>query len=146
MSSTRGRKGVSRIVIAAIALIGVLAISSAYYINNANATSKNSVTINIMVTDGTPQNGAPDEFFPHYFTVTEGQHVTIVFDNTDDDPHELAIPAFGVNTGVVPSGVTTRVSFVPNQVGVFPYYEPPGLCGNCTGAQETWGNMTVLAS
>lgn len=137
---------VSRLLILAVVVIVVLAGSSFYYINTVSASSKNSVTVDIMVTDGTPQNGAPDEFFPHFFTVTEGQHVTIVFDNTDDDPHELAIPAFNVNTGVVPSGITTRVSFVPDQTGVFPYYEPAGLCGNCTGAQETWGNMTVLAS
>lgn len=136
---------VSRYLILAVVVIVVLAGSSFYYINSLSSNSNNSVTVNVIVTDGTPQNGAPDEFLPRAFTVTEGQHVTIVFDNEDDDPHELAIPQFGVNTGVVPSGITTRVTFVPDKTGVFLYYEPPGLCGNCTGAQETSGNMTVLA-
>lgn len=135
----------------------VLAASAGYYILTVSSGSSDSVTVNIEVTSGLYGQNAtlfPDAFLPHNFTVTENQHVTLVFDNTDDGPHELVIPAFHVDTGIVQGGQTTRVSFVPNVVGVFPYFQPQGACdyggltpqqGGCTGAQETNGNMTVLA-
>jgi heme/copper-type cytochrome/quinol oxidase subunit 2 len=142
---------VSRAAIMAIVIVAILAVSGAYYFTTVLGGSANSVTVNIEVTNGTTQNGAADIFEPRNFTVTEGQHVTIVFDNTDDGPHELAIPQFGVNTGIVQGGSTVRVNFTPNQTGTFEYYEPAGVCAEnagaaaCTGQQETSGNMTVLA-
>jgi len=136
----------SRLVVAVVIVVVVLGASTGYYVSTLNSGPAGSVTVQVMVTAGLPSNGQPDEFIPRNFTVLECQHVTIVFFNPDDDPHELAIPAFGVDTGVVQSGVTTRVTFIPSQVGVFPYFEPAGVCGNCTEAQETSGNMTVLAS
>jgi len=144
---------VSRTVILGVVVVVILAASGAYYFTNVlgQGGGANSVTVNVMVTNGTPQNGAADAFAPRNFTVTEGQHVTIVFYNSDDGPHELAIPQFNVNTGVVQGGSTVRISFTPNQVGTFEYYEPAGVCSQnagaaaCTGVQETSGNMTVLA-
>jgi uncharacterized cupredoxin-like copper-binding protein len=136
---------VSRAVILAIVIVAILAVSGAYYFTTVLGGTADSVTVNIEVTNGTTQNGAADIFEPRNFTVTEGQHVTIVFSNTDDGPHELAIPPFGVNTGIVQGGSTVRVIFTPNQIGTFAYYEPPGVCASCTGQQETSGNVTVLA-
>jgi hypothetical protein len=143
---------VGRPVILAVVIVAVLALSAGYYINSVGGTCTNCVTIDMEVTSGTPQNGAPDHFLPANFTVTEGQHVTIVFDNTDDGPHEMQIPALGVSTGIVQGGQTARVVFVPNQVGTFAYDQPQGACvsqidpaSSCTGAQETNGNVTVLA-
>jgi nitrous oxide reductase len=138
---------VSRTVILAVVIVAILAVSGAYYFTNVlGGSTTNSVTVNIEVTAGLGgANSAADAFSPRNFTVTQGEHVTIVFDNTDDGAHELAIPQFGVNTGVIQGGSTTRINFVPNQAGTFPYYEPPGVCGACTGVQETSGNMTVLA-
>jgi len=142
---------VSRAVILAVVIVAILVVSGAYYFTGViGTTSANSVTINVSVTNGTPQNGAADAFEPNNFTVTEGQHVTIVFQNGDDGPHELAIPAFNVNTQVVQGGQTQRVSFTPDKTGNFPYYEPPGVCAQgaagaaCTGKQLTNGTMTVL--
>jgi uncharacterized cupredoxin-like copper-binding protein len=137
---------VSRRVILAVFVVAVLAVSAAYYISSVSGGSKNSVTVVIQVTSGTAQNGAADAFSPRNFTVVEGQHVTLVFENDDDDTHELVIPHFGVDTNIVQGGSSTRVVFVPNETGVFEYFEPPGVCGSCTGAQETSGNMTVLPS
>jgi len=142
---------VSRAILLVAFVIIVIALSGAYYVVAASRFSENSVTVNIEVTNGTPQNGAADVFEPRNFTVTEGQHVTIVFDNTDDGPHELQIPQLGVSTGIVQGGQTARVEFTANQVGTFEYSEPPGVCAQnagaaaCTGVQETSGNMTVLA-
>jgi plastocyanin len=143
---------VSRSVILAVVIVAILAVSAGYYINSQSQNAANSETIQMEVTSGTPQNGAPDAFLPASFTVTEGDHVTIVFDNTDDGPHEFAIPAFGVNTGVVQGGSTARVVFVPNKLGTFGYDQPAGTCEDaqdpavsCTGAQLTNGNVTVIA-
>ncbi|MDG7016684.1 MAG: cupredoxin domain-containing protein [Nitrososphaerota archaeon] len=138
-----------------VAVVAVVLMGSAgYYINQNAGTPANTVVINMKVTSGTPQNGAPDKFLPASFTVTEGEHVQIVFQNTDDGPHEFEIPALGVNTGIVEGGQSVRVNFVPNKVGTFAYDQPPGTCcyggityaqGCCTGAQETNGSVTVLA-
>jgi len=145
-------------LILAVVIVVILALSGGYYIStDSGASGANSVIVNIEVTAGLYGENAsqfPDEFLPQNFTVTEGQHVTIVFDNTDDGPHELVIPQFGVTTGIVQGGQTVRVSFVPNQVGTFGFDQPQGVCdygnlsaqqGGCTGVQETNGNMTVLA-
>jgi uncharacterized cupredoxin-like copper-binding protein len=134
---------VSRPVLLAAFIVAVLAVSAAYYISTVSGGSKNSVTVVIQVTNGTPQNGAADAFSPRNFTVVEGQQVTLVFENDDDNAHELVIPRFGVDTNIIQGGSSTRVVFVPNQTGVFEYFEPPGVCGSCTGVQETSGNMTV---
>jgi plastocyanin len=139
-------------VILAVVIVVVLAVSAGYYISTLNGNSANSETIDMEVTSGTPQNGAPDAFLPANFTVTEGDHVTIVFDNTDDGPHEFQIPALGVSTGIVQGGQTARVVFVPNKLGTFAYDQPQGACvsqidpaSSCTGAQLTNGNVTVIA-
>jgi uncharacterized cupredoxin-like copper-binding protein len=137
---------VSRPVILAVFVVAVLAVSAAYYASTVSGGSKDSVTVVIQVTNGTPQNGAADAFSPRNFTVVERQQVTLVFENNDDNAHELVIPRFGVDTGIVQGGSSTRVVFSPTQTGVFEYFEPPGVCGSCTGAQETSGNMTVLPS
>jgi plastocyanin len=141
---------VKRSLIFGVVIVVVLAISAAYYIESLN-NGGGGVTIDMEVTSGTPQNGAPDHFLPANFTVTEGEKVTIVFDNTDDGPHRLQIPALGVDTGPVQGGQTVRVTFVPERVGTFEYDQPQGSCYDqqnpavsCTGAQETNGEVTVL--
>lgn len=134
---------VSRPVILAALVIAVIAVSAAYYVSTVSGGSKNSVTVVIQVTSGTPQNGAADAFSPRNFTVVERQQVTLVFENNDDNAHELVIPRFSVDTGVIQGGSSARVVFMPTQSGVFEYFEPQGVCGSCTGLQETSGNMTV---
>jgi plastocyanin len=134
----------------ATVIVVVLVASGSYYFLTL-ASPQNSTTITITVTNGTPQNGGADIFEPRNFTVTEGQQVTIVFVNTDDGPHELTIPAFNVDTGVVQGGQSTRVIFTPTRAGTFAYSEPQGVCSQnagaaaCTGVQETSGIMTVRA-
>jgi heme/copper-type cytochrome/quinol oxidase subunit 2 len=142
---------VNRAIILVVVVVAVLAVSAGYYVTTLSGGSSSAVTVNILVTSGTPQNGAPDEFVPQNFTVTEGQHVTIVFDNTDDGPHAYEIPALGVSTGIVQGGQTVRVSFVPTKSGTFSSDQPPGACvsaanptASCTGAQLTNGFVTVL--
>lgn len=143
----------------AVVVIIVLAVSGGYYVINTNAAnSAQSTTVTIIGStpglygENATQN--PDAFIPHEFNVTEGQHVTLVFENQDDGPHQLVIPAFNVDTGLVQGGQTVRVQFVPNKLGTFPFSQPAGACdyggltpqqGGCTGVQETNGNMTVLA-
>jgi Cupredoxin-like domain len=150
---------VNRPVILGVVVVALLAVSGGYYFLNVNGgSSANSTTVTII--GSTPglygQNATqnPDAFIPNNFTVTQGQHVTLVFGNEDDGPHELVIPGYGVSTGIVQGGQTVRVNFVANEAGVFPWNQPEGACnyggiapqqGGCTGNQLTNGNMTVLA-
>jgi hypothetical protein len=142
---------VNRTIILAVVLVVVLAGSAAYYINSVSGPSTGTETVDMRVTNGTPQNGAPDAFLPANFTVTQNAHVTLVFYNSDDGPHEFEVPALGVTTGIVQGGQTVRVNFIPTQVGTFASDQPPGACvsaanpaGSCTGAQFTNGFVTVV--
>ena len=148
---------VKREVVLAVVVAVVLAASGGYYFINVNgAGSANSTTVTIIgATTGLYGENAtqfPDAFIPNNFTVKEGMHVTIVFENHDDGPHEMVIPGYGLSTGIVQGGQATRVNFIADKVGVFAWNQPQGVCdiggltpqqGGCTGAQLTDGNMTV---
>jgi len=138
----------SMILIAVI--IVALVVSGGYYLYTASNKCSNCVTVNITIVGGDTANST-DTYSPDNFTVTEGQHVTLVVLNTDDNTHGLKIDQFGVDTGIIQSGASEREQFVPNQAGTFTYYEPPGYCtggvGNvCNSEQDMIGNMTVIPS
>jgi hypothetical protein len=150
---------VRRDVILAVVVVVVLAVSGGYYFLNVSGTSSGSSTT-VTIIGATPglfgENATqfPDAFIPNNFTVTLGTHVTMVFENQDDGPHEMCIPAYNFCTGVIQGGQTQRFQFVANKLGVFAWNQPQGVCdaggltpqqGGCTGAQETNGNMTVIA-
>jgi nitrous oxide reductase len=137
------------LLIVAVLLVAVVA--GAYYAESATSkaasSSAKSVTIDIEIEGGVGA-GTTDRYIPANFTVTEGEYVTLAILNTDDNTHGLVIKAFGVDTGLIDPGDTTRVSFLANETGTFTYYEPPGYCtggyGNvCNSVQHMIGNMTV---
>jgi len=127
-----------RVVILAAATIAViLVVAGIYYFLLPLGPS---TTVTIVAASGQGRV----VFAPANFTVTEGQHVTIVFDNTDDGPHEFQIPAFGVSTGIVQAGESVSVNFVPNKVGAFIVVQPcpQGGLGPCPPSE---GQLTVLS-
>src|ERR1700758_3373116 len=102
---------VRRDVVLAVVVVVVLAASGGYYFTSVGSgSSADSTTVTII--GSTPglygQNATknPDAFIPNNFTVTQGQHVTLVFENEDDGPHELVIPGYGLSTGIVQGGQT----------------------------------------
>jgi uncharacterized cupredoxin-like copper-binding protein len=148
---------VRRDVILAVVVVVVLAVSGGYYFTNVSSNgSAYSTTVTIIGSTpglfGENSTQYPDAFIPNNFTVKQGTHVTLVFENEDDGPHEMVIPGYGVTTGIVQGGQTVRVNFVANKVGIFAWDQPAGACdaggltpqeGGCTGEQLTNGNMTV---
>lgn len=61
------------------------------------------------------------EFDPAEITVTQGQPVTIILENTDpSQDHNLQIDAFDVDQNVA-AGETVEVSFTPDQTGEFDF-------------------------
>jgi nitrous oxide reductase len=125
--------------------------SAAYYsqIFGSSKVSSNSQTENMQIIGGVGV-GTVDTYTPDNFTVKEGQNVTLVILNTDDNTHGLVLTQFGVNTGIIPPGDTQRVSFIANQTGIFKFYEPPGYCkggfgGVCNSVQHMWGYVTVTS-
>jgi len=150
---------VRRDVVLAVVVVVVLAVSGGYYFVNVGGTNSGNTTT-VTIIGSTPglygQNATtnPDAFIPNNLTVTQGQHVVMVFENEDDGPHQLVIPQLNVNTGIVQGGQTVRVNFFANKVGVFAWDQPAGACnaggitpqeGGCTGEQLTNGNLTVIA-
>jgi len=144
----------SRTIALVVVIIAALVGSTAYYIETYDAANNaaNTITVDITIVGGIPgtaNQNTTDTYSPDAFTVTKGQTVNLVVLNTDDNTHGLVINAFHVDTGIIPSGNTVRLTFVATQTGTFLYYEPPGYCtggvGNvCNSAQDMRGNMTVL--
>ena len=134
------------VVLAATVVVAILVVTASYYYLVVSAPA-NSVTVTIAANGG-PQ-GDTVGFLPTNFTVKEGQHVTLVLDNKDTNPHELQIPEFDVSTGVVQGGKTERVSFVPDKTGTFGYGQVASYCiegpaPNCP-VFGVYGNITVLS-
>ena len=107
------------ILAAAAAVVVILAVIGTY---PSVGPPGDSTTVTIVATAGSREVSMV--VAPANFTVTQGQHVTIVFHNTDEQPHEFEIPVLGVGTGVVQGGQTVRVNFVPNEVGTFVALQP----------------------
>jgi plastocyanin len=132
----------SRAAIVCVVIL-VLVVAPAYYLYTLNQSS-NAVQVNIQIVgDGT------DYYVPANVTVRLGEVVTLAVFNSDDNTHGLAIPAFGVDTGVIKSGITARVTFTASRLGTFPFSEPAGYCtggrGNvCNSVQDLHGNLTVV--
>jgi plastocyanin len=116
------------------------------------STPSSSTSVVVRVVETGPLPNSPLDFSPLNFTVTEGEQVTISFNNTDTQAHELVIPQFDVTTGVVNGGSTVSISFTPEEIGSFAYFQPMGPCspGNpspsiaCPRMEIFNGTMTVL--
>jgi plastocyanin len=107
------------VILAAAAIVLILVVTGTYYFVLPHEPST-AVTI---VATGGPQEFA---FAPANFTVHEGQHVTLVFVNNGSAPHALEIPQLGAVINSVDAGATASVSFVPNKLGTFLVFQPPG--------------------
>jgi plastocyanin len=122
--------------------------------DGGRSTPSSSTSVVVRVVETGPLPNSPLDFSPLNFTVTEGEQVTISFNNTDTQAHELVIPQFDVTTGVVKGGTTVSISFTPDRIGSFAYFQPVGPCspGNpspsiaCPRMEIFNGTMTVLPS
>jgi heme/copper-type cytochrome/quinol oxidase subunit 2 len=125
-----------------VGVVVVLVVAPALYLYSSSQ-SANSVEINIQIVgDGT------DYYVPANLTVRQGEVVTLAVFNSDDNTHGLDIPAFNVDTGIIPHGITARVTFTASKIGTFQFFEPAGYCtggkGNvCNSAQDLRGKLTV---
>ncbi len=137
---------VKRELILAVVVVVVLAVSGGYYfVNVSNTNSANTTTVTIIGSHTRPLRrkrhpASQTRSSPTILPYTQGQHVTLVFENEDDGPHQLVIPGYGVNTGIVQGGQTVRVNFVANQAGIFPL-DPAGGRLRCRWAYSPTGRM-----
>jgi hypothetical protein len=124
--------------------IGSFGLFASYYLDTMPGSPDNPVKVKVVATLETP-DGPGSVFLPMNFTVTEGQHVMLMFVNQDISPHEFAIPALNVSTSVVDGGQTAKVSFIANKVGAFDFGQPSScvLFRPCPLAEN--GIVTVLA-
>ncbi len=141
---------VSKSLVTVAVVVAALVASGAYYAQtfNTSSTPGSSVEVDIQIVGGVGE-GTTDTYAPDNFTVVQGERVALVVLNTDDNTHGLVIPQFNVDTGIIPSGNTVRVTFVADKSGTFQFYEPQGYCtkgvGNvCNSVQRMTGNMTVI--
>jgi hypothetical protein len=130
-------------VVIAIAVVLILAGFGSYYVVQTRAPKSLTETITITIPEG---EDASAVLSPQNFTVMEGQHVTLVVDNMDNTSHTLAIPA-EMETPVILPGQVVSVSFIPNEVGVFPLLQPPltGPCATYSACNLNQGYVTVVA-
>ena len=134
----------SRTVLLAGLFLIVIVGGSAYYLysNSTNSPANTlQLTINIRG-DGT------DYFDPANVTLKQGETVTILVFNTDDNTHGLVIPGLNVDSGIIQGSHSARLTFTATTVGAFPFNSPPSYCtggvGNvCNSAQDLTGTLTV---
>lgn len=139
-----------RSLVLVIVVAAAIVASSAFYAQSflVQSPSGHSEVIDIQIVGGVGQ-GTTDTYLPDNFKVVQGDNVTLVVLNTDDNTHGLTIPQFHVDTGIIPSGHTATVTFIADKGGTFEFHEPPGYCGAgvgnvCNSAQSMRGNMTVI--
>jgi len=105
-----------------IALVGILiAVSVVLALSYLGKSNTNSVSYTVRLVEF-----SGNRFWdPSNITVTQGQTVTlVVFNGDDEDQHALAVDELSVNTGAIAPGATVRVTFVASKVGVFRFYDP----------------------
>ena len=127
---------------AAIAAVLILAGLGTYYATSPS-DPLGSVTETIAII--APPGAAAPELSPQNFTVTEGEHVTLVIHNMDNTSRGLVIQG-KLETPVIQPGQTVMVSFVPREAGVFPFIQPPpSQCQTYYECNLTGGYVTVIA-
>lgn len=120
-------------VIAFIAVVGVVAYLSTTY--SSSAIIVRLVTTNPPVEGGIviPANEVrhfdpgegPHNSDPQPIILKVGVPVELVFVNNDDiETHQLVIPAFNVSTRPIQPFETDSVTFTPDKVGTFKYFDP----------------------
>jgi nitrous oxide reductase len=137
-------------LVVVVVVIAALVASASFYAQSFifPTSSGKSLEVDIQIVGGVG-GGTTDTYAPDKFTVVQGDNVTLLVLNTDDNTHGLVITQFHVDTGIIPSGNSVERSFIADQTGTFEFYEPPGYCtagvGNvCNSAQQMTGNMTVV--
>lgn len=143
----------SQTQIVAVVIIALIALSGAYYyfaIYNKPSTGFFSERIRIdiggaFINSTDPAESIPATYYPENFTVAKGAHITLAITNTDNITHGLAVPKFGIDTGVMQPNGTAMLSFVANADGNYTYYEPSADCGggNCDSGQAMTGWFVI---
>jgi Cupredoxin-like domain len=142
----------SGIQIGAIVIVIIVAISGLYYFAVYNKPSTGYFSENVIIQIGGPiinstDPGAsiPATYYPDNFTVADGAHITLVITNTDNVPHGLAVPKFGLDTEEMKPNATIMLSFVASPPGNYTYSEPSADCGggNCDAGQAMTGWFVV---
>jgi heme/copper-type cytochrome/quinol oxidase subunit 2 len=131
------------ILISVVVVVLLLVVGGGYIISSStNAGKAVEVGITIMGDD-------MDHYSPANVTVREGQSVTLAVFNDADVTHGLVLPAFNVDTGIIPSKHTIRASFLADKVGTFSFNSPASHCSGravnaCDNQQGLDGTLTVL--
>jgi hypothetical protein len=94
-----------------------------YYYASSSGPTARPVTVVLTIAAPGGEN-ASSVVSPQNFTLIEGQGYTLFINNSENTEHELVIPTFNVTTGIIQGQQNVAVTLVPNQVGVFPYYQP----------------------
>lgn len=124
-----------------IALVAFAAV--AYYALNRPSSGYYGEQVVIQI--GGAVGSIPATYYPGNFTVSLGEHITLLVENTDNITHGLAIPSFNVDTGEIKPNGTATVSFVATPAGNYTYDEPKADCGggNCDAGQALSGWFEV---
>jgi heme/copper-type cytochrome/quinol oxidase subunit 2 len=132
-----------------VVVLVVAVVAAGEYYSGSFGPSGSATTVNMQILGGVGP-GTVDIYSPDNFTVTKGEQVNLAILNTDDNTHGFVLKQFGVDTGLILPGHTTRVNFVANQTGMFEFLEPPSYCTggidhHCNSVQHMWGYITIVA-
>jgi len=137
----------SATTVGAILVVALVAFGGVYYFSSSTAPkqSNNYFAEQVLIEIGGATANSSATYYPDNFTVTQGEHVTIVVRNGDNLTHGMAISSFSLDTGpILPNG-SAKLTFVPNALGNFTFSEPTSDCGggDCDAGSALSGYFTV---
>ncbi len=143
----------SSMQVVAIVIVVLIALSGFYYFAiYSKPSSTGFFSERVRIDIGGAFNNATDPtqdvlatYYPNSFNVSKGAHITLAITNTDNVTHGLAVPQFGIDTGVIQPNATAMLTFVANPDGNYTYSEPSADCGgsNCDAGQAMTGWFVV---
>lgn len=140
-----GKSKVSRTQIIAVLIIALVAFAAVAYYALNRPSSSNYYGEQVVVQIGGAVGSTPATYYPGNFTVSVGEHITLLVENTDNKTHGLAIPSFSLDTGAIKPNGTATLTFVASPAGNYTYNEPSADCGggSCDAGQALSGWFEV---
>jgi hypothetical protein len=140
----------SKIEVSAIVIAVLIAIAGiAYFAVYDKHTNTFGVTITVQIY-GYFENGTspalPASYDPLNFTISQGAHLTLNVQNTDNKTQGLAIPSFNLDTGAIPPNGTARLSLVANTPGNYTFDESSSDCGGTCPANQAMNGWFLVES
>lgn len=118
----------------AVLVVLVAAVAGGYLLTRGpSQPGPREISLTIVESDPVLQT---DSFNPANVTATHGVNITLVVQNSDDEPRTFELSAFNVNQ-TISAGAAERFTFFVAQAGAFEMFVPATLANAATGLRAS---------